>query len=468
MTSRKYFGTDGIRGRVGTYPMTPDFVMQLGLAAGKVLVANNQVAMAHGQHPSVLIGKDTRVSGYMLEAALEAGLSAAGVDVVLAGPMPTPAVAYLVRALRLSAGIVISASHNPYDDNGIKFFSAQGTKLSDDIELAIEHELEASLNKPMSCVSSDLLGKARRLDDAAGRYIEFCKSTFPSDLDLKGLKIVVDSAHGAAYHVAQHVLHELGAEVVAIGNQPNGFNINDGFGATAPDALAISVRANQADLGIALDGDADRLVMVDAQGKIVDGDGLLYMLVKSYIEQTGLIKGVVGTLMTNIGFEQRMASMHIPFVRAKVGDRYVLEQLHANGWVLGGETSGHLLCLDKHSTGDGLVSALQILAYLVKTNQTLAQAVADLTLCPQVMVNVRLPAVTSTKSWDWKTNQHIQLVQSTVETDLQKLGGRLLLRASGTEPLIRVMVEASTTETAQTMANLVANTIRDEGAKLVA
>ena len=356
--TRKYFGTDGIRGKVGVSPITPDFVMRLGYAAGKVLA---KVDANTSNKPTVLIGKDTRVSGYMLEAALEAGFAAAGVDVMLSGPMPTPAVAYLTRALRLSAGVVISASHNPYEDNGIKFFSGQGTKLPDDVELAIEAQLESG----MDCVSSDKLGKAHRLRDANGRYIEFCKSTFPNELDLRGLKIVVDCANGAAYDIAPHVFHELGAEVIPIGNHPNGFNINDKVGATAPDALALAVRANHADLGIALDGDADRLMMVDKNGKVYDGDQLLYLMVMDRIA-IGPVPGVVGTLMTNMAVELALKELGVDFARAKVGDRYVLEQMRERGWLLGGEGSGHLLCLDKHTTGDGIVSALQVLSALEK------------------------------------------------------------------------------------------------------
>src|SRR5450830_1858648 len=335
--SKKYFGTDGIRGRVGKTPITPDFMMRLGYAAGRVLTSIES-NLAKGAHPAVLIGKDTRISGYMLEAALEAGLSAAGVDILLTGPMPTPAVAYLTRALRLSAGVVISASHNPYHDNGIKFFSASGNKLPD----AVEAEIEAELELPMECVSSDHLGKAHRLRDANGRYIEFCKSTFPNELDLRGLKVVVDCAHGAAYHIAPHVFHELGAEVIAIGNTPTGTNINDKVGATEPDGLAIAVRANHADLGIALDGDADRLIMVDKHGKIYNGDQLLYLMVKDRLA-IGPVPGVVGTLMTNMAVEIAFKNLGVGFARAKVGDRYVLEQLRERDWMLGGEGSGHLL-----------------------------------------------------------------------------------------------------------------------------
>jgi phosphoglucosamine mutase len=357
--ARKYFGTDGVRGLVGVAPITPDFVMRLGYAAGKVFTNARVRANKTIDRPTVLIGKDTRISGYMLEAALEAGFSAAGVDVMLAGPMPTPAIAYLTRALRLTAGVVISASHNPFQDNGIKFFSASGNKLPDAIEL----DIEAALDEPMTCVPSDKLGRAKRLDDASGRYIEFCKSTFPTELDLRGMKIVVDCAHGAAYHIAPHVFHELGAEVIAIGNKPDGFNINDGVGATSPQALADAVIENAADLGIALDGDADRLIMVDNAGRIYNGDELLYLMVTDRMA-TGPVAGAVGTLMTNMALEVAFKEMGVGFARAKVGDRYVLEVMQEKGWLYGGEGSGHLLALDKHTTGDGIVSALQVLSAL--------------------------------------------------------------------------------------------------------
>ena len=426
--SRKYFGTDGVRGRVGTAPITPDFVMRLGYAAGKVLVA--QDVLPDGERPAVLIGKDTRLSGYMLEAALEAGFAAAGVDVCLVGPMPTPAVAYLTRALRLQAGIVISASHNPYYDNGIKFFSAQGTKLPDEIERAIE----AGVDQPMECVPSADLGRARRIDDARGRYIEFCKSTFPNDLDLRGLKIVVDCAHGAAYHVAPDVLHELGADVVAIGAKPNGLNINDGFGATAPAALSAAVLEHQADLGIALDGDADRVMMVDARGQLYDGDQLLYAVVQSRA-QSGMVAGVVGTLMTNLALEHALAALKVPFARAAVGDRYVLEMLRDKGWLYGGENSGHILCLDKHSTGDGIIAGLQVLAAMRKNGGSLQELLADLSLYPQKLINV--PII---KGFAWQENPAIHAACQATERSLGARG-RVLLRASGTEPLLRVMVE---------------------------
>ncbi|NWG72927.1 MAG: phosphoglucosamine mutase, partial [Parvularculaceae bacterium] len=364
--SRKYFGTDGVRGRVGQFPITPDFALRLGFAAGETLVAHAR-AQGHakeGDRPAVLIGKDTRISGYMLEAALESGFAAAGVDVMLCGPLPTPAVAYLTRALRLAAGVVISASHNPYDDNGIKFFAAGGYKLPD----AIEAEIEARLEQPIGCRPSAELGKARRVDDAAGRYIEFCKSTFPNDLDLRGLRLVVDCAHGAAYHVAPKVFHELGAEVVAIGAAPDGININAGVGATRPKFLQEQVLQQQADLGLALDGDADRLLMVDASGRLFDGDELLYVIARN---RPGLT-GVVGTLMSNLGFEQALGRLGIGFVRARVGDRYVLELMQEQGWMLGGENSGHIICLDKHTTGDAIIAALAVLRALSEQRVTLA------------------------------------------------------------------------------------------------
>jgi len=442
--SRQYFGTDGIRGRVGTMPITPDFVMRLGYAAGKVLAQSE--ALASGvNRPTVLIGKDTRISGYMLEAALEAGFAAAGVDVMLAGPVPTPAVAYLTRALRLSAGVVISASHNPYHDNGIKFFSSQGNKLPDAVEAAIE----AELNNPMACVPSEKLGRARRLDDARGRYIEFCKSTFPNELDLRGIKLVVDCAHGAAYHIAPDVFHELGAEVIAIGNTPNGFNINDKHGATAPAALSAAVLEHHADLGIALDGDADRLLMVDASGRIYNGDELLYLMVKDRLANGG-VPGVVGTLMTNMAVEVAFHAMGVGFARAKVGDRYVLEVLQERGWLMGGEGSGHLLFLDKHTTGDGIVSALQVLSALQRSGQSLAQITADMRLWPQTLINVKVPS-----GFDWKKSEGIIGEKERAEAELAG-SGRVLIRASGTEPLIRVMVEARDATLAQALAERIA------------
>ncbi len=439
--TRKYFGTDGVRGRVGEGPITPDFVMRLGFAAGKVLAQGDTVA----GRPTVLIGKDTRISGYMLEAALEAGFAAAGVDVMLAGPMPTPAIAYLTRALRLSAGVVISASHNPYQDNGIKFFDASGNKLPDAVEAAIETALDA----PIECVSSEKLGKAKRLFDAQGRYIEFCKSTFPTELDLRGLKIVVDCAHGAAYHIAPDVFHELGAEVVAIGNQPNGLNINDGVGATVPANLSEAVKEHKADLGIALDGDADRLLMVDNTGRAYNGDELLYVMVKDRMN-TVPVQGAVGTLMTNMALEVAFKQMGVGFARAKVGDRYVLEVLQQKGWLIGGEGSGHLLFLDKHTTGDGIVSALQVLSALKRSGKTLAQCTEDITLYPQCLVNVKVAP-----GFDWQKNEALQTEKEIVESELGD-NGRVLIRASGTEPLIRVMVEAKDPDIADKMARRIA------------
>lgn len=435
--SRHYFGTDGIRGHVGQPPITPDFMMRLGYAAGKVLAHE----AASSSRPTVLIGKDTRLSGYMLEAALEAGFSAAGVDVMLAGPMPTPAIAYLTRALRLSAGVVISASHNPYHDNGIKFFSASGNKLPD----AVEHAIEDALEAPLTCVSSEKLGKARRLDDARGRYIEFCKSTFPNELDLRGVKLVVDCAHGAAYHIAPDVFHELGAEVVAIGNQPNGLNINDGFGATQPEALARAVAEHGADVGIALDGDADRLLMVDASGRIYNGDELLYLMVRDR-HQNGGIDGAVGTLMTNMAVESAFSAMGIGFARAKVGDRYVLETLLDRGWQVGGEGSGHLLFLDKHTTGDGIISALQVLSALRRTDCSLADGIADMRLWPQTLLNVRIQ-----RGFDWQSSPAMIAAKQAAESALGS-DGRVLIRPSGTEPLLRVMVEARDAALARSLA----------------
>jgi phosphoglucosamine mutase len=402
--------------------------MKLGYAAGKVLVAEE--TLPAGERPAVLIGKDTRISGYMLEAALEAGFSAAGVDVMLAGPMPTPAVAYLTRALRLQAGVVISASHNPYYDNGIKFFSSLGQKLPDAMECAIE----AALDEPFSCVVSAQLGKARRISDAAGRYIEFCKSTFPNDLDLRGIKIVVDCAHGAAYHIAPPVFHELGAEVVAVGAEPNGININDGVGATTARSIRDAVLANGADLGIALDGDGDRVLMADKDGTVYDGDQLLYGIVKSRLQHSA-VAGVVGTLMTNLALEHAFAALSVPFARAAVGDRYVLELLQQKHWLYGGESSGHILCLDKHTTGDGIVSALQVLTALRQQGVTLKELLADLVLYPQTLINVPMP-----KGFPWQQNLAICAAVEQAEAALVGVG-RILLRASGTEPLLRVMVE---------------------------
>ncbi len=445
---RKYFGTDGVRGRVGEAPITPDFVMRLGYAAGVTLVAREH--LPHGEHPAVLIGKDTRISGYMLEAALEAGFAAAGVDVMLAGPVPTPAVAYLTRALRLQAGVVISASHNPYFDNGIKFFSAGGAKLPD----VVEAEIEARLEQPMGCADSARLGKARRIDDAAGRYIEFCKSTFPNELDLRGLRIALDCAHGAAYHIAPAVFHELGAEVLPVGVEPNGLNINDGVGATRPENLRKTVLAENADLGIALDGDGDRLIMVDRNGEIYDGDKLIYVIAGARHAE-GRLDGVVGTLMSNLGFEHAVGRLGVPFARAKVGDRYVLEQLHERGWKLGGENSGHIICLDRHTTGDGIVSALQVLAALRQRGCTLAEACADLVFYPQRLINVRLPA-----GFDWQADRGIAAARQAAEAELGD-GGRVLLRPSGTEPLLRVMVEGRDGEQVERLANAIASAVRE-------
>lgn len=426
---RRYFGTDGVRGVVGKLPITPDFVMRLGYAAGTVLVTGGgrRDTLKGDERPSVLIGKDTRISGYMLEAALEAGFSAAGVDVLLCGPMPTPAVAYLTRALRLQAGVVISASHNPYADNGIKFFSAQGSKLPD----AVEIEIEAHLDEPMGCMDSARIGRARRISDAAGRYIEFCKSTFPNELDLRGLKIAIDCAHGAAYHIAPNVFHELGAEVACVGVAPNGLNINDGVGATVPESLRRAVLEHKADIGIALDGDADRLLMADAAGNLYDGDQLLYVIARHRASNVG----VVGTLMSNLGFEHALARLGIPFARAKVGDRYVLETMQERGWTLGGENSGHIICLDKHTTGDGIVAALQVLSVLRKQGLTLTEACADLVMYPQQLINVQMPS-----GFDWRENPSIRAANTEAENALSG-HGRVLLRPSGTEPLLRVMVE---------------------------
>lgn len=441
--TRQYFGTDGIRGTVGQPPITPDFVLRLAHAVGRVLRRIEE-------RPMVLIGKDTRISGYMLESALESGFNSAGVDVMLLGPLPTPGVAYLTRAQRASLGVVISASHNPYPDNGIKFFGAQGAKLSDEWELAVE----AALNEPPVWADSASLGKTRRLDDAAGRYIEFCKSTFPQDLTLKGLKIVVDGAHGAAYQVAPKVFHELGAEVLSIGCAPDGLNINHGVGATHPDALVRAVRANRAHYGVALDGDADRLQMVDASGRLYNGDELLYLMASDRMGRDEHVPGVVGTLMTNMAVEVALRERGVKLVRAKVGDRYVLEELARHHWVLGGEGSGHLLALDRHTTGDGLVSALQILQACVRSGQTLAQLLAGVSLYPQVLLNVRL-----LPGQDWKANQILADTTRAVEQELGS-SGRVLIRASGTEPLLRVMVEARDAQLASSCAQRLADAAR--------
>jgi phosphoglucosamine mutase len=442
---KQYFGTDGIRGEVGQFPIVPEFMTHLGYAAGKVLTREAK----SGERCKILIGKDTRVSGYLLEAALEAGFAAAGVDVMLCGPIPTPGVAYLTKALRLSAGLVISASHNPYQDNGIKFFSANGDKLSDDFELAIEAELE----KPMGCVSSKELGKAFRLDDAAGRYIEFCKSTFPGDLNLKGLKLVVDCANGAAYHTAPPVFHELGAEVISIGVSPDGRNINDACGATAPAALIAKVKEIGADLGIALDGDADRLQMVDATGRLFNGDELLYVLAKDRIARGQVLGGVVGTLMTNLAVENAIKGLGIGFERAKVGDRYVLEVLKQKGWILGGEGSGHLLCLDQHSTGDGTIAALQVLAAMSQNKQRLAQLLDSVKIFPQVLLNIKFKT-----GYDWESDEALNKQIAKVESELKDIG-RVLIRTSGTEPVLRIMVETKDADNAMKAAKSIADLV---------
>ena len=443
--TKKYFGTDGIRGEVGVPPIVPDFMLRLGYAAGKVLIRHAK----SNERQRVLIGKDTRVSGYLLEAALESGFSAAGVDVTLCGPMPTPGVAYLTKALRLSAGVVISASHNLYQDNGIKFFTAKGDKFSD----AFEREIEQELENAMGCVSSDKLGKAYRLDDAAGRYIEFCKSTFPAEHNLKGLKIVLDCANGAAYHTAPPVFHELGAEVIAIGVSPNGRNINDQCGATAPQALIAKVREVNADIGIALDGDADRLQMVDSSGRLFNGDELLYILAKDRIDRGQKIGGVVGTLMTNLAIENAIKNLGIGFERANVGDRYVLELLQAKQWIIGGEGSGHLLCLDQHSTGDGTIAALQVLAAMQEKQKTLNDLLNGVEIYPQVLINVK-----TKPDYNWQNDLKLKTAITNAEQSL--LGkGRVLIRASGTEPVLRVMVEANEAGLAQQSAEAIAGQV---------
>ncbi|MDO9284939.1 MAG: phosphoglucosamine mutase [Aquabacterium sp.] len=423
--TRKFFGTDGIRGTVGQAPITPDFMLRLGHAVGRVLKRSLK-------RPTVLIGKDTRISGYMIESSLEAGLSSAGVDTLLTGPLPTPGVAYLTRALRLDLGVVISASHNAYPDNGIKFFSAKGEKLPDDWERAVE----AALDEPPQWADAAHLGKASRLRDARGRYVEFCKATVGTDMTLRGLKIVVDAAHGAAYHVAPDVFHELGAEVITIGCNPDGTNINDGVGATAPQALVAAVAQHGADYGVALDGDADRLQLVDAQGRLFNGDELLYVMVADRLAQGQAVPGAVGTLMTNMAVELALQARGVELVRAKVGDRYVLEELARRGWLLGGEGSGHLLALDKHTTGDGIVSALQVLQATQRSQQTLAQMLEGVTLFPQTLLNVRLPSLA-----DWQQNPQLAAETRAVEAELAGQG-RVLIRASGTEPVLRVMVES--------------------------
>ena len=441
--SRAYFGTDGIRGAVGQSPITPDFMLRLGHSVGRVLKASDP-------KPTVLIGKDTRISGYMIESSLEAGFASAGVDVLLTGPLPTPGVAYMTRALRLNLGVVISASHNPYGDNGIKFFSARGEKLPDEWE----RQVEAALEQPPQWVTSADLGKARKLEDARGRYIEFCKSTFGSELSLKGMKIVVDAANGAAYNVAPSVFHELGAEVISIGCSPDGTNINAGFGATAPAALVRAVQEHRADYGVALDGDADRLQLADAAGRLYNGDELLYVMVADRLAQGQAVPGVVGTLMTNLAVETALRQRGLDFVRARVGDRYVLEELLARGWTLGGEGSGHLLSLDRHTTGDGIISALQILQSVKRSGIPLADQLRSVQLFPQVMINVRLQ-----DGLDWKTHVPMQRLQRDIEADLGG-SGRALIRASGTEPVLRIMVEASDERAARRCAERLADSLK--------
>jgi phosphoglucosamine mutase len=440
--TRQYFGTDGIRGTVGQPPITPDFVLRLAHAVGRVLRKSEK-------RPTVLIGKDTRISGYMLEAALESGFNSAGVDVVLLGPLPTPGVAYLTRAQRASLGVVISASHNAYPDNGIKFFSAQGTKLDD----AWEEAVEAALEEAPVWADSAQLGKARRLNDAAGRYTEFCKSTFSNELSLRGVRLVVDGAHGAAYQVAPQVFHELGADVTSIGCLPDGLNINKDVGATHPQALIEAVKAQHADYGIALDGDADRLQLVDADGRLFNGDELLYLIVRERMERGEKPEGVVGTLMTNKAVEVALRKLGVAFVRAKVGDRYVLEELEKRGWLLGGEGSGHLLALDRHTTGDGIVSALQVLQACQRSGRTVAQLLEEVVLFPQTLINVRLRP-----GQDWAGNAALKLETQRTEAELGE-AGRVLIRASGTEPLVRVMVEASDPAQAEASARRIAATL---------
>ena len=439
---KKYFGTDGIRGTVGRYPITPDFMLKLGWALGQVL--------GKKEGSKVLIGKDTRISGYMIESALEAGLSAAGVDIQLLGPMPTPAIAHLTRTLNAQAGIVISASHNPFADNGIKFFSADGTKLDDDVELAIEAELE----KELTCCDSAKLGKAVRIEDAPGRYIEFCKNTFPAKLNLNDLKLVIDCANGATYHIAAKVFSELGAEVIATGDKPDGMNINDGCGSTYPDWLQKNVQLQQADLGIAFDGDGDRLIMVDHEGSIVDGDQLLYVMAMNLHANDKLQGGVVGTLMTNLGLEHAFKEKNIPFARAGVGDRYVMEQLKINNWSLGGESSGHLICLQQTTTGDGIVAALQVLAAIVEQKQSLKVLVNGMKKYPMRLINVRIE-----EKIDLDSSETIQAALKQGENELAETG-RILLRPSGTEPLIRVMVEGQSSELVDSVAQRLAEVVK--------
>lgn len=439
---KKFFGTDGIRGTVGNYPITPDFMLKLGWAAGRVLGA--------GKGSKILIGKDTRVSGYMIESALEAGLSAAGVDILLLGPMPTPAVAHLTRSLKAQAGIVISASHNPFHDNGIKFFSAEGEKLGDDIE----HAIEAELAKELDCCDSLLLGKAVRLEDAPGRYIEFCKNTFPAELSLRGLKMVVDCANGATYHLAPKVFSELGAELIPIGDSPNGMNINAAYGSTYPENLQKEVLKNKADLGIAFDGDGDRLIMVDHTGELVDGDQILYIIAMSAYAKGALKGGVVGTLMSNLGLEHAFKQHEIPFARAGVGDRYVMQLLFENNWRLGGESSGHLICLDQTTTGDGIVAALQVLTAVVEQQKSLRELAAGMTKYPMKLINVRVA-----EKLDIETHQVIQQALKEAESELAD-SGRVLLRASGTEALIRVMVEGQDLAKVESVAQKLASVVK--------
>jgi phosphoglucosamine mutase len=441
--AKKYFGTDGIRGKVGEYPITADFLLKLGWAAGRVFAKEG--------NGFVLVGKDTRISGYMFESALEAGLTAAGVDMQLLGPMPTPGIAYLTRTLRARTGIVISASHNPYYDNGIKFFSTQGTKLPDEIEEKIEYYLDS----PMTTVESAKLGKVKRVGDAVGRYIEFCKSTVPTRLDFSGLKIVVDCANGATYHIAPYVFSEIGATVIPIGVEPNGLNINEQCGATEPESLAKAVLAHQADIGIALDGDGDRLIMVDHKGEIVDGDELLYIIAKSRLASGHLTGPVVGTLMTNLGMEHGLKRLGIKLLRANVGDRYILEMLNEHQGILGGEGSGHIICLDRTTTGDGIISALQIMAEMECTGKTLHELKSDMQKYPQVLINVKTAQKINPSEHDG--------IQQAVTAIEQKLGesGRVLLRASGTEPLIRVMVEGEQEEVVRNYANQLADEVRN-------
>lgn len=446
--SRRYFGTDGVRGCVGEAPITPDFCLRLGYAAGKTMIAHDKHFRA-GERPAVIIGKDTRISGYMLESVLEAGFSAAGVDVYLAGPLPTPAIAYLTRALRLQVGVVISASHNPFEDNGIKFFSSSGTKLPDQVELEIEERLDG----PMGCEPSAGLGKARRIDDARGRYVEFCKNTFPNELDLRGMKIALDCAHGAAYIVAPKVFHELGAELVLVGAEPNGTNINDKVGATYPGTLREAVLNSGADVGIALDGDGDRIVMVDRDGSVFDGDKLLYVIAKA-AKAGGYQKGVVGTLMSNLGFERAIEDLGLSFARAKVGDRYVLELMHEKGWKFGGENSGHIICLDRHTTGDGIIAGLQVLAALKQQGVSLTEACAELVFYPQKLINVPIKP-----GFAWADNPSISAATTAASAELGK-AGRVLLRPSGTEPLLRVMVEGQDADLVERIAQGIAEVVR--------